>query len=323
MLRRPGVAAALWLAIGPAHSPAHHSRAHFSADLVELTGQLVGVDWRNPHVLFTLRVTDPSGEDALWRLEGSSIYNLQRVGVTRDLFATGAIIRVSGHASTRRDREMLANTVRFADGSETLLWNNRSLHEDPVAPPDTLAENKGIFRVWSTPRERSRVTHLPFTAAAIAARGAWDPLDNFATRCEQEGMPRIMLNPHPFEFVDRGDEITLRTELYDIERVIHMDRSAPPPGQPSSHLGYSVGTWDGGSLVVETTLIDWPFFDNAGTPQSEQVEILEQFTPSSDQGRLDFHITITDPETFTEPATIRGHWLALGETILRYDCQAR
>ena len=42
---------------------------------------------------------------------------------------------------------------------------------------------------------------------------------------------------------------------------------------------------------------------------------------SGDQTRLDYHFTITDDETFTEPATIEGHRLALEDTIPVYDCQ--
>jgi hypothetical protein len=134
-------------------------------------------------------------------------------------------------------------------------------------------------------------------------------------------MPRIMINPHPFEFIDRGDGIVLRTELYDTERVIHMGAVTPSEHVPPSRLGYSVGAWDDGALVVRTTRIDWPWFDNGGTPQSTDVEIVERFTLSEDQSRLDFEITVTDPGTFVQPAVLRGYWLALGETILRYDCQ--
>jgi len=72
---------------------------------------------------------------------------------------------------------------------------------------------------------------------------------------------------------------------------------------------------------VTTTRINWPYFDNIGTPQSENVEMLETFTVSEDQARLDYRLTVTDPGTFTEPAVFERHWLALGEQIELYDCQ--
>lgn len=74
-------------------------------------------------------------------------------------------------------------------------------------------------------------------------------------------------------------------------------------------------------LVVQTTRINWPYFDDIGTPQSETVKMIERLTVSEDQTRLDYHLTITDPVTFIEPATIERFWLALGETLPRYDCQ--
>ena len=67
--------------------------------------------------------------------------------------------------------------------------------------------------------------------------------------------------------------------------------------------------------------MSWPWFDNIGTPQSAAVTIRERFTPSADQSRLDYELTVTDPATFTEPAVYERYWLALGASIERYDCQ--
>jgi hypothetical protein len=145
----------------------------------------------------------------------------------------------------------------------------------------------------------------------------------FSRRCEPEGMPRIMhTNVFPRELIDRGSEIVLRTELFDTQRTIHMDRSAPPPGEQPSRLGYSVGAWEGGQLVVKTTLVNWPYFDAIGTPQSDTVEITERFAVSEDQSRLNFEMTVVDPATFKAPAAIRIQWAPFAGSIQRYDCQA-
>lgn len=73
--------------------------------------------------------------------------------------------------------------------------------------------------------------------------------------------------------------------------------------KPPSHFGYSGGHWNEATLVIETPRIDWPYFYIYGTPQSEAVHVTERYTPSDDQSRLDVHITVTDPEIFTQPAT--------------------
>lgn len=307
---------------------AHHSTAFYSQEVVELEGELIGVEWRNPHVTWQLNVTGDDGEEELWFLEAASKYPLERASVSRDLFIVGDHLRVIGVTSRREDNVMLATNMMLPDGRELLLWGNIATRfGDASKLIDTENENKGIFRVWSTPAElfpdiQRRLSHLLYSEQAIAGRSQWNPIDNFVTRCEQEGMPRIMVNPHPFEFIDRGDTITLRMELYDIQRSIDMTRSEPPEDQPWSHLGYSVGRWEDDSLVVTTSRINWPFFDNIGTLQSDDVMVVERFTLSDNQGRIDLHITVTDSDTFTEPAIIAGYWIALGETIPVYDCQS-
>ena len=136
-------------------------------------------------------------------------------------------------------------------------------------------------------------------------------------------MPPMMLTQNPLEFVDEGGTILLRTDYYDLVRIIHMEQNEAPANTPYSHLGYSVGHWESDAvLVIETTQINWPYLDNKGTPLSDEIKVSERFSLSSDQSRLDFRITITDPATFTEPAVLTGQWLALGDTIGRYqlDC---
>jgi len=313
------------LALGSSLAVAHHSRAYFGDETDTITGELVAVSWRNPHIGLDVRVINEAGEPELWTVESNSIYNLQRYGIDRSRFELGMALGISGRTSPLEPRRMLMTGMVFPDGERVSLERRTPPEGYVDRVVDAAAENKGIFRVWSMPAAdratiQGQVRSLPFSDAALAARRTWNPLDNPALRCESEGMPRIMLNPHPFEFIDRGDTITLRTELYDIERVIHMD-VAMPVGAPASRLGYSVGRWENGALVVETARIDWPWFDNAGTPQSSAVEITERYSLSDDQARLDFELTVIDPATFTAPAVMRGYWLALGEAILRYDCQ--
>lgn len=312
---------------------AHHSTAFYAADVTELDGELLDVSWRNPHTRYTLRVKTASGAEELWSLEGSSIYNLRRSGISRDLFKTGDHVRVAGHRSTLKPFELQVTNMLFPDGREALLWPGtapvwredafgvKDQYAGALTGADTLAANRGIFRVWTVPRDVARDLYLPFRPQAIAARSKYNMLDNFATRCEPEGMPRIMVNPHPFEFVDHGSEITLRTEFYDIERTIHMGQSEPPADTPASRLGYSVGRWENGVLVVTTTRLNWPYFDNIGTPQSPAVRVVERYTLAADQHRLDYKIEVTDPATFSEPATMAGYWLALGDKIRPYECE--
>ena len=163
---------------------------------------------------------------------------------------------------------------------------------------------------------------LPYTLAAQAARDRYDPLtDDTALECIPQGMPGIMDNPFPIEFVTRGNDIVLHLEEWDAERTIHISGGEDREVQPTTPLGYSVGRWEEETLVVTTARIDWPFFDDVGTPQSADIETVERFSVSADAHRLNYTITATDPATFTEPVTLDGYWVWVpGQEIKLYNC---
>ena len=310
------------LLITPLISMGHHSTAHYSPEIQEWEGEITEIRWRNPHVTVALRSEEPDGQVVIRQLTLLSLYTMARLGITRDLVSVGTNVRVAGSQSTVRATDFDAQHLLLADGREINMTGGppRWPENETVVDDPRLQDGEGIFRVWSIPTDRRRESNLPFTQEAIDARGAWDPLDNFATRCEQPGMPRPMMNPHPFEFIDNGETISLLGEEFDIVRTIHMNDAMDPETQPATPLGYSVGHWEDDTLVVETTRIDWPYFDGIGTPQSDAVEIVERFTVNDAENRLDVYIGITDPATFTGPASLEFHWLALGESVQPYEC---
>jgi len=306
---------------------AHHSVAYYSAsDNIELAGEIASIQWQNPHIRFELKTVGADGAAKVWHLESSSIFLREKDGVTRDLFRVGDAVRVYGRTSSHDAAALLVTNMLLPDGREAPLWPNTRPHfvgtDRWITAKPTLvnaaSENRGIFRVWR-PNEWS-LAGLPYTESAVAARRGFDMLAA-AKRCGPEGMPRIAMTLFPYEFVDRGKELLLRTEIYDTERVVHMDRTAPPPGEPHSVLGYSVGAWRDGVLVIDTSLVSWPYFDQIGTPISEDVQIVERYKLSEDQTRLDVEITTTDPRTFKSPAVVKNSWLAYGDVLRRYDCQ--
>jgi hypothetical protein len=335
--RSPGATAlAIALLAGTSTAAAHHSTAFYSSDFVELEGEIARIDWVNPHVRFELRATGADGEEKLYRLEASAISAIERRGVTRELFNVGDRVTVAAHVSTRNPLELQVTNVLLADGREASLWLDSPARfgrtgAAMIARADTVvdaeAENRGLFRVWTPTRPptvtQDAVSNLRMIApAAIAGRQSFDLLDNFATRCEPRGMPMVMFSPLSYELIDRGTTIELRGEVDDMVRTIHMDRTAPPPGEADSILGYSVGRWEDGVLVVTTTLVDWPLFDGAGTPQGDQAEFVERFRLSDDQTRLDLDVEVHDPVYLTAPGHVSTVWFAYGDELKRFDCQA-
>lgn len=320
----------LALAFAPA-APGHHSIAGtFDPDrMVEIEGEITSVLWRNPHTRLTVRTME-QGQEAEWTIESGAVSRLARWGVENGTFKVGDTIRLAGFPSKRRANEMYGQNILLADGREILMdhrasprWNEETIGGERLSAGASNS-SLGIFRVWTSDGQSYDVDtdSFPLTAPARAARDAWNVVeDNPLYGCLPKGMPTIMQQPFPIELVDRGDEIHMRIEEYDLVRIIHMG-AAPSPSDPPSILGDSIGRWEGDTLVVTTTNIDWPYsFGQVGIPQSEAVEFIERFTVADDGSGLEYQITAIDPATYTEPLTLSKPYLWVpGLEILPYEC---
>ncbi len=326
-------AVSLALTCCPLVAFAHHASGvgYDRSNITEVEGEITAVIWRNPHVRVDLTRIGPNGDEELWELESAGVNIVQRLGVRRDDLQVGERLRVAGAPDRQGQTKMFIENALLSDGREVLMrasakprwtsgWARREvITEDQAAEAERLAT--GIFRVWSWRTDTE--TTASFTEEALLARASWDQQrDDTALRCISQGMPGLMYSPFPIEFVDRGDEIILNVEEWDAVRPIHMGDREDPRDQPASPLGYSVGRWEGRTLVVETSRINWPYFDDIGTPQSEAVEVVERFTLSADEQSLDYDVTVTDPATLTVPADISGgqYFWVPGEKITPFNC---
>ena len=323
------VIALLFLAL-PIAVRGHHSVAasYDTNEVLEKAGEVTSLSWRNPHVRFELRV-DGAESTELWTVEMTSLTNLRRAGLEGQLISVGDSIRVAGNPGRFAPATLYAGNILLADGEEVVLgprgeqrWAGRTLEADgPEGSGDPSSPELGIFRVWSTPRDQPLLLpedvnpdfdfdNYPLTVAARASVDTFDPeADSPILNCVSKGMPTIMEQPYPMQFLRQGEDIILHMEEYDTLRMIYMDPSATDEGQPNTKLGYSTGRWEGDTLTVRTTRLNWPYFDVVGIPQSENSEILERFTLSEDGSRLDYSMTVTDPANFTEPVTVEKFWV--------------
>ena len=334
MTRYPIVSTLLLMAVSGALD-AHHSVAVFYEvePSKRVQGTITNLRWINPHIQFTLESIDENGEPEIWAVEAGSVNSLERNGSRREQLEVGSAVTVLGRPSRLGRTAMYAASISVP-GGETVVMQG-VFAEQQAAAAGLLAgsaaasENADIFRVWLRGRSFGDLVNdlaegfdLPYTAEAVAARSSYDPLtDDTALECIPQGMPGIMDNPFPIEFSEQGADIVLRLEEWDTLRTIHMNSSVDPATQPATPLGYSMGRWEGDVLVVDTTRIDWPFFDDVGTPQSPEVETVERFWLNEDRTRLNYEITLTDPVTFSEPVTFDGYWAwAPGQEIKPFNC---
>ena len=323
--------------LGPIATQAHHSRAHYGDETVEFDAEIVAIDWRNPHVTFTIKALSGSGdeaadEEAIWELEGGSTYMLGRYsGLGRELFNVSDEVRVAGPVSTVRTNEMLVTNMLLPDGREAIMLPNRPTRwSNSVGAAELTVQTdnpeRSLFRIWSIDpdaRGGGRI-NLQLTPAGEASLAAYDiDEDDPAIRCVKPGMPSTMSNPHPMHFVDGGDRITLNIQENDVVRTIYLGENAEAAAQPSSPLGYSVGHWEGSTLVVRTTSINWPYFDRTGVPVSEEVVVDERFEIDETGSRMVIRVVTTDPVNFEAPVTTQRSYGLFGEDVKPYGCVAR
>ena len=239
----------LGLAGSTAPVAAHHSTAEYDASsFVEARGEVVSVIWRNPHVRFQVSTRSIDGNERLWDIESADLTRLDRAGLPRNLLNVGDVVTFAGNPSTRTERRLYVTNLLVADGREILLrgnvtprWaTNRAVNTDAIQA--RVGENAGATpgkrffdRVFVPAREGRAPEWLrdpPLTAAARAGKAAYDEVvDDPVLGCVSPGMPRVMLRsgPYAIRFIERGPDLILQNEWFEIDRVIHMDGREPGP----------------------------------------------------------------------------------------------
>jgi hypothetical protein len=160
-------------------------------------------------------------------------------------------------------------------------------------------------------------------AAAFLRRQAetGDP-DNPGSHCLPLGIPGAdILSYAPFKIIQTPGLIAVLYEVDNTRRQVYTDgRKLPADPQPA-WLGYSVGTWEGDTLVVDTAgFNDKSRLDAFGHRHSEELRIQERFH-RRDFGHMDLQVTIEDLKTYTRPFTIKATELLVPDSdILESIC---
>ena len=289
---------------------------------------------------FEAEVTDSDGNVQLWKIEATAVSMLRSRGLDREFLHVGEQIKIAGHPTNSGHPEMLAMNLLLSDGTEVLLDRGATPYFANVGSGQFLesvfnaetaeqarATADGIYRVWSTvlndlasfPMFRGQ---YPLRDEAAQIKASWNPDPEQQLSCWSKDMPILMVTPHPIEFSQQGENILMRFEEDDAERLIHMNPAMGSRPSGATSMGYSVGSWEGNTLVVETTGIDAAAFDDQGTPVSEDIRLVERFTLSEDEERLDYRITFYDSEIFTENFDLTRYWVWKPERAVQpWDCE--
>ena len=147
---------------------------------------------------------------------------------------------------------------------------------------------------------------IPYTpeARALKEENAANWVDRDPeVRCNMPGVPRATYIPMPFQVIQSEKDVFIAYQFAGAVRDIYMDN--PGPSQVDSWMGWSVGTWEGDTLVVDVTgLLDGTWLDRSGSHHSYQMHVVERYTMMG-PNHIDYEATIEVPQVLTEPFTIK------------------
>jgi hypothetical protein len=127
--------------------------------------------------------------------------------------------------------------------------------------------------------------------------------------------------PYPFQIFQTDEYVMIAYQYANAVRTIHM--ADPGPAPTSFWMGWSVGHWEGDTLVVDVMrqkADTW--FDRAGNFHSDAMRVTERYTPMG-PNHLQYEATIDDPNVFSRPWTIRlplYRRVEAGAELLEFQC---
>jgi len=258
---------------------------------------------------------------------------------------TAAVFVDGGPVTATIDGDRIAMTVDTRDGGGRLLsygltgtvagdsmsgilappldappgtWHAARLGATPQpAAPDPV----DFSGIWSRVSSGIAKVHLDYTAAAQSAVDQYNYLDDQALRCVSPGLVRVSGWPYPLEVIQTDEQVTILYESFHEVRRIHLDGRGFPEDLPNRSMGYSIGHWEGSTLVVETRQLLAGFVDLHGQPLSESAHVVERMSLSDDGQTMRSEMTVHDPVNYNRPITRHRVWRKTPETvILEYDC---
>ena len=97
---------------------AHHTVANTVdvSKLVSMTGTVTAVDWKNPHVVYHLAVSDTNGAAIDWEIESRHLQGMHRSGVEQDTIKVGDRVTMNVMIARDGSRHAATASIVLADG---------------------------------------------------------------------------------------------------------------------------------------------------------------------------------------------------------------
>jgi len=223
--------------------------------------------------------------------------------------------------------DLTAETPRMPDGHPdfTGVWETvRTGTTQAIAGPDVPPlERTSQFWNIGTGLEGG-LPLRPWAEELRAERVARHSMDNPDAHCLPIGVTQLHNHPQPRKIVQTPTLLVMLYEANGGVRQIFLDGRPLPDGDPQPWwYGYSVGRWEGDTLVVESThFTDLGWLDVNGAPLTTEGRIIERYR-RLDYGTMEIEVTVDDPKAYTRPWTAQTitQRLMPDDELIEFVCQ--
>jgi hypothetical protein len=168
-----------------------------------------------------------------------------------------------------------------------------ALYAEP-AGAGIVEGNEIPYQAWALAKKKENFEKRLTRVNADGVR--LEPLDPEA-KCYLPGVPRATYMPFPFQIVQGNNSMIIAYEFAGASRIVFLEKAEPAPAP--SYMGWSVGHWDGDTLVIDVTdFNDKTWFDRAGNFHGDALHVTERYTPAGPD-LIQYEATIDDPKVFT------------------------
>jgi len=200
---------------------------------------------------------------------------------------------------------------------------------DLSAPAPRLPDGTpDLSGVWEHLNSRTTAYYLddieipwqPWAQELFKQRTANNQKDNPESRCLPRGIPKAdAFDLH--KIVQAPGLIVILYEYQTTFRQIFTDGRVLPKEPNPTWMGYSVGRWEGDTLVVESNGFNGKaWLSGRGNPTTDALHLTERIH-RRDFGHMDVELTIDDPKAYTRPWKAKLHPELLPDTdLLEFVC---
>ncbi|MGH8227725.1 MAG: hypothetical protein ACREU3_07470 [Steroidobacteraceae bacterium] len=173
---------------------------------------------------------------------------------------------------------------------------------------------------------KAKAYHTSF----MAKQKFGEDLQPQTANCLPPGMPQIMTQPYPIEFLFNPGKVVILIEAYEEERTIYTDGRKHPAANAltPTFQGNSIGHWEGDTLVIDTVGVlgsqgPGPHTGAgiaSGVPQNGSMHIIERIR-KIDANHMQITRTIIDPKVLVKPWTVTLPYVREKGDLMEYICE--